>query len=571
MKASIPRTVGRILLPTLATASTPAGCAGGDSAVEADAASAEERVVWFESASDRAGVRFRHVAAPERRFRFPEIMGSGLGFADVDGDGFLDLYVVQGGDLDGDPEEQPMDRLFRNRTDGTFEDATEAAGLGDRHYGMGCAFADCDDDGDVELHVTNVGPNVLYENRGDGTFVDVSAGAGVGDPRWGTSAAYFDYQQDGDLDLYVCNYVNWSSQREIPCSSAYAPNDYCSPNNYNAPATDLLYRNEGGLRFTDVSEPAGLTRASGNGLGVVCGDFDADGLTDVFVANDQMPNRLWIARPDGSFVDQALLSGCALDPEGKSRAGMGVLAFDFQDDGDLDLFVTNLRSETNIFYVNEGGAFSEQAAEAGLAASSRPYTGFGVGFADFDHDGRRDLFVANGRVTFGVPLADAEDPFAEPNQLYRGTSPDAFGEVPGAGLAGPLVGNSRGLALGDYDNDGDVDVAILDNGGGVELLENVAGARGHWIELCILDGHGRDGIGAQVVLRSGASVWRRTVQSSYSYCSSNDPRVHFGLGPEAGPFTIEVGWVDGSRERFGPLEVDRIHRIRQGHGQLGER
>jgi hypothetical protein len=543
-----------------------AGCGGGEPPSGKAVAPAAAQA-WFKEVAERAGICFEHVAARERRFWFPEIMGSGLGFADVDGDGFLDLYAVQGGDLAGEPAAQPSDRLFKNRADGTFEDATEASGLGERRYGMGCAFGDCDDDGDVELYVTNVGPNVLYRNAGDGTFADVSAQARVADARWSTSAAFFDYEMDGDLDVYVCNYVNWSSQREIACSSAYAPKDYCSPNNYNAPATDLLYRNDGALRFTDVSERAGLLRAFGNGLGVTCGDFDADGRTDVFVANDQMPNQLWIAREDGTFVERALLAGCAVDQEGRARAGMGVFALDHQDDGDLDLFVTNLRSETNIFYLNEGGLFSEHAAALGLAAPSRPYTGFGLGFADFDHDGRRDLYVANGRVTFGRPLHRPDDPFAEPNQLYRGTPAGGFEEVPRGGLPASLVANSRGLALGDYDNDGDVDVAILDSGARLELLENLAGARGHWLALRVLGARGRDELGALVSVGSGASLQRRTVQAAYSYCSSNDPRVHFGLGADGAPQVVEVDWLDGSRERFGPLGVDEIHHLRKGGGE----
>ncbi len=523
--------------------------------------------IWFEDVAGRAGVDFQHVAARQRRFRFPEIMGAGLGFADVDDDGFLDLYCVQGGELGADLEAQPGDRLYHNRTDGTFEDVTRAAGLGDRGYGMGCAFGDCDEDGDVDLFVTNLGPDVLYQNQGDGTFADVSARAGVADPRWGTSAAFFDHENDGDLDLFVVNYVNWSEEREIHCSSAYSARDYCSPNNYNAPATAGLYRNDGDLAFTDVAERAGLTRASGNGLGVVCGDFDDDGRIDVYVANDQLPNHLWIAQEDGTFGERALIAGCAVDHDGVARAGMGVVSPDHQDDGDLDLFVTNLRSETNIFYLNDRGVFVDHTALAGLAAPSYAFTGFGVGFADFDHDGQRDLYVANGGVTIGRRFYKPGDPFAEPNQLLRGLPTDTFEEVPHVGLASPAAENSRGLALGDYDNDGDVDVAILNNGSRVELLENVRAAKGHWLVIRALNERGRDDLGALVGIGTEPERQWRAVQTAYSYCSSSDPRVHFGLGSDARPVEVEIRWLDGTRERFGPLAADTLHTVRKGTGE----
>lgn len=515
---------------------------------------------WFQEVSARAGVRFRHRVGRERRLWFPEILGAGLGWGDVDDDGFLDLYLVQSGDLE-DPTLAPEgNRLFRNRTDGTFEDVTEGAGVGDRGYGMGCTFGDVDNDGHLDLYVTNFGPNVLYRNRGGGSFEDATARARVGDARWGTSCAFADYDADGDLDLFVVNYVNWSKEREVACSSTYAKKDYCSPRNYSAPAADVLYRNEGGGVFTDVSEAAGITRSFGNGLGLGVGDFDGDGRLDFYVANDQMPNQLWINHGDGTFGDEALLAGCAVDKDGKAEAGMGCMVFDYQEDGDLDLFLTHLEGETNTLYVCDAGQFSEVTDRAGLAAPSLKYTGFGVGCFDFDLDGWRDLFVANGRV---IASSDSANPLAEANQLFRGLDGERFEEVP---LELP-AGISRGAAFGDYDNDGDVDLAYSDNDGTAKLLQNLRQPGGHWLELRVLDEHGKDALGALVRVDRGALRRTTPVQVASSYCSSNDPRVHFGLGGSSGALQARVSWLDGTQESFGPLEVDRQHVLRKGAGR----
>lgn len=541
-----------------------AGCGGegdvsGSEATHADNPSSGE--AWFRDVTTDAGIRFKHEALSERRFWFPEIMGSGLGFGDVDDDGYLELYLVQSGELGESSDNAQTNRMLRNRADGTFEDVTGSSGTGDQGYGMGCAFGDADEDGDLDLYVTNVGPNALFQNEGDVVFTDETEAAGVGEGRWGTSCGFLDYDADGDLDLFVVNYLNWSSDRELPCSSAYGVEDYCNPNNYNAPASDVLYRNEGGMRFTDVSEATGIARVFGNGLGLATGDFDGDGRVDIYVANDLMANQLWRGQADGTFVDDALLAGCAVALDGGVEAGMGVLAMDMENDGDLDLFMTHLREESNTFYLNEGELFIDNTAMMGLSSPSFPFTGFGVGAADFDRDGYQDLYVANGRVTFGRPLFDADDPFAEPNQLFRGVKGAGFEEVlPRGGVRPAIIGNSRGLALGDYDNDGDVDVAVLDNGGGVHLLENVLERQEHWIQIRVCTKNGRDAYGALVGVGDVKRQWRQ-VQAAYSYCSSNDPRVHFGLGSASGPVEVEVVW-DGRKQRFGPLEIDRIHTLR---------
>jgi hypothetical protein len=541
---------------------------GGGSPNAADGGT-EERTgePWFTEVALHAGVDFRHSPGRVRRHWFPEIMGSGLGFADVDEDGALDLFVVQSGELEGEDGSTGGHRLYSNRADGTFADATATSGVHESGYGMGCTFGDADGDGHVDLFVTNVGPDALYRNRGGGSFEDVTARAKVADPSWGTSSAFVDYDADGDLDLYVVNYVSWSSEHEVECSTPYGLRDYCSPRNYDAPAPDTLFRNEGDLSFTDVSESAGIHASSGNGLGVVCGDFDQDGRTDIYVANDLMPNTLWIGRADGTFRDRALLSGCAVNTDGKAEAGMGVIAFDYEEDGDADFFVTHLGGETNTLFRNDGGRFADWTQFTGLGPPSFPFTGFGTGEADFDHDGLLDLYVANGRVTRS-PTPGVE-PFDEPDQLYRGVAGARFEEVfPRGGVSGPLLGNGRGAAFGDYDNDGDVDVAVSDNGGRATLLQNVA-ARGHWIELRVLGRDGSDALGADLWIEDGTTRRWRTVRVAYSYCSSSDPRVHVGLGTSAGPVTVTVRWPDGVQETFASLAVDAQHVLRRGQGESG--
>jgi len=573
------------LARTLALLPLFAGCGGGGPGGEGESAPdgkpAPAGAAWFVDATARAGLSFRHEIGPERRYWFPEIMGGGVGCGDVDGDGRLDVYAVQSGDL-ARAEGGAGNRLFHNEGGKRFTDVTESARVGDRGYGMGCSLADADGDGRLDVFVTNVGANALYQNEGprEGAavvFAELGEAAGVAHAGWGTSSAFFDYDLDGDLDLFVVNYLNWESSREIPCSSAYATRDYCSPNNYNAPAADVLYRNEGGLRFRDVSRPGGIADTFGNGLGVVTGDFDGDGRPDVYVANDLMANQLWIGGADGTFRERALLAGCAVNRSGKAEAGMGVVALDVEGDGDLDLFLTHLREESNTFYRNGGGyrdgggpqaRFVDETAPLGLSAPSFAFTGFGVAAADFDLDGFQDLYVANGRVTAGRPLHREDDPFAEPNQLFRGGPEGRFEEVlPRGGEAGSPAGNGRGVAAGDFDDDGDVDLVLLDNGGELRLLENVAERAGGWISLRLLDAAGRDALGARVAVGDGEGRRWRAVRAGEGYCSSHDPRVHFGLGSTAGAVPVEVRWMDGTTERFGPLEPGRLHHLRAG-GEL---
>ncbi|TDJ75652.1 MAG: CRTAC1 family protein [Planctomycetota bacterium] len=547
---------GAFTLPILLPAALLASCAE------------DVAPVWFEDVALEVGVDFRHVSGFETRYWFPEIMSGGVALGDFDGDADLDLYLVQGGDLQPGAAPVPTNRLYENVGDGEFRDATVDSGTGDIGYGMGCATGDYDGDGDLDLYVTNVGPNVLYRNDGNLRFTDVTAEAGVGDVGWGAGAAFLDYDGDGDLDLFLVNYIGWASSRELECPSSRGGRDYCNPNNYDTPARDVLYRNDGGGRFTEVSEAAGLHAAFGNGLGIAWGDVNGDGRVDVYVANDGMPNQLWMNVGGGRFEDRGLEAGCAVNMQGASEAGMGVAMIDIDDDGDLDLFMTHLRNETNTFYLNDRGLFTDRTPQTGLSGASIRFTGFGMGFADFDCDGTQDLYVANGRVGRWIPAFDPGNPYAEPDQVFRGLGGTRFEEVmPRGGTAAPVYRTSRGTAFGDIDQDGDIDVVVVDIDARVRILRNVIAPKGHWTMLRLLEGAGSDALGARVRVTAGGRTQWRTVQTAYSYLAANDPRVHFGLGPAARVDEVLVQWPDGTREVFGPLAADKHHVLQRGTGR----
>ncbi|MCH8992127.1 MAG: CRTAC1 family protein [Acidobacteria bacterium] len=524
---------------------------------------------WFEDTLADSNVDFRHSSAPSVGYRFPEIISGGVCLFDYDMDGDLDLYFVQGGDVDSDRTDGPGNRLYSNRGNAVFDDVTDTAGVGDTAYGIGCTCGDYDADGDVDLYVTNLGPNVLYRNNGDGTFTDVTGEAGVGDAGWSSSSAFLDYDSDGDLDLYVVNYINWALDREIECFTGAGIRDYCSPNNYNAPAPDSLYRNDGAGVFTDVSNSSGIRATFGNGLGVAWGDYNSDGRVDIYVANDGMPNQLWINQGDGRFSDDALISGCAVNVHGLAEAGMGVMTTDIDNDGDLDLFMSHLREESNTFYVNRGGMFDDATARLGLASPSVGFTGFGLGLADFDHDGRLDIYVANGAVKLEAKsLAAGRDPYVERNQLFARGNGDRFEEVvPLGGTSEPLLATSRGAAIGDLDNDGDLDIVVANKDSRPHILRNLAGSRGGWIMFRVLDRRGVDALGAAVQIVYGGEKQWRFVQRAYGYCSAHDPRVHFGLAEVTGIDSALVRWPNGGQETFGPFEAGGLYVIREGTGR----
>jgi hypothetical protein len=423
------------------------------------------------------------------------------------------------------------------------------------------AAADYDNDGDVDLFITNVGTNVMLQNDGSGKFRDVTESCRLGDPGWSTSAAFFDADRDGDLDLYVCNYVDWNFEGDIPCTSRSGESDYCSPRSYNS-QTDRFYENNGDGSFTDKTHIAGIASGAGNGLGVVCGDFNDDQWLDVFVANDQVRNNFWINLGDGRFEDRAMVAGCAVDRNGKAKAGMGTCAADIDGDFDLDLLVVNLQAQSDSFFRNQGKFFIDQTAQVGLGSATRPFTRFGVGFADFDNDGVWDIFQANGRVTMPDTVT-TEDPFAEPNLLLRGTGDGQFEKVGSLGL-----GTSRAAAFGDLNNDGKVDIVVVNRDAAAEVLLNRHKSPGHWMIVRVLERHGGDAIGAVLRLQVGDVAIRRDINPHYSYLASNDPRAHVGLGRHEQVDAIVVHWVDGSQERFGAFDADQIVTIRRGDGEF---
>jgi hypothetical protein len=528
---------------------------------------------WFVDSTTSSGLEYGHFNGMSGEMYFSEVVGPGVGLLDYDADGDLDVFIPQGSmlgegkTLDDATFPAPKgaslgDRLFRNdtvlRANGTsgvrFVDVTVSAGLRGMGYGMGVAVGDYTGNGFPDLYVTNFGRNDLWRNQGDGTFEEVAAAAGVADDRWSVSASFFDYDRDGHLDLFVADYVDFSIITHKPCFSTSSARDYCGPRSYN-PVPARLYRNNGQGGFEDVSARSGIAAEFGGALGVVAADFNEDGWPDLYVANDQSPNQLWINQKDGRFVDEAFLAGVAVNLDGAPEASMGVDAGDIDGDGDEDLILSHLNRQSNTLYVNEGGGlFSDQTLQAGMAAPSFPFTGFGAGWFDFDSDGALDFLVVNGEVQVIGALALSGDPFPlhQRNQLYHNLGGGKFEEVSArAGVVFEVSEVSRGASFGDLDNDGDSDVVVTANQGPARWLENrypVGGAG--WLGIVVRPPYGAKAIGARVRLDRGkaGSVWRRS-RADGSYASANDPRILIGLG-EAQASVLVLTWPSGQVQRF---------------------
>ena len=513
----------------------------------------------FIDVTDTAGVTFVHTDGRSGLRLFNEFLGSGGGFFDYDGDGDLDIYFVNGAiQTNNPPNRAQPNTLYRNNGDGTFTDVTEAAGVGSTAYGTGATVADYDNDGDLDLYVTNFGEDQLYQNNGDGTFTDVTSHAGVGNPNWGTSCAFADVDNDGHLDLYVANYAAYTPENDIRCEER-GVHVYCGPHAYPA-VHDTFYKNNANGTFTDMSN---LYRPSDlhpqHGLGVTFGDYDADGDTDLYVANDQDPNFLFQNNGNGNFLEVALFSGVCYNDMGKEEAGMGTDFGDYDNDGRLDLTVSNYQTETNTVYHNHDGAFfTDNTITSGIAEVTHGYLGWGIRFFDYDNDGHQDIFVANGHLMDNITALEKHVRYPQRNLLFRNAGDGTFVNVRSETDGLSLKKVSRGAAIGDYDNDGDLDILVTNCNQRPDLLQNAVGNQNNWIQIQVVgQKSNRSGIGARIKVVTETHVQYREVQSGGSYLSFHDLRAHFGVGKAEQIEHLEIHWTSGHIDRETHLPVNR--------------
>ncbi len=530
---------------------------------------------WFTEISATAGIDFVHESGPAGLYLIPEIMGSGNALFDYDLDGDLDVFLVSSGaDFRETSAGEPGHRLYQQNADGSFTDRSKAAGIRHNGYGMGATIGDIDNDGDLDLFVTNVGPDILYKNNGDGTFSDITSSAGVGGQVWSTSAVFFDYDLDGLLDLFVATYVRF--RRPQSCSDAQGRIEYCGPMAFEG-APDLLYHNDGNGKFSDVSRSGVIDVNASKGLGVIAGNFNDDYWPDLLIANDGELNELWLNQGNGRFLDQAIIMGTAVNLFGKAEASMGIAPGDVDGDLRADVLITHLSEETNTLYMSlDTQGMQDMTAKSGLGPDSMAYTGFGTAFFDADHDADLDLIVVNGRVSRGAHtkpdgLADQSHRsyYAEPDQFYMNDGTGVFERR--CDLATELCAPlrvSRGLSIGDIDNDGDIDFLISDSNAPARIYRNDTPNQGHWLKVRALDPRfHRDAIGADVYVSTAVGTQVRSVRHSYSYLSSSDATVHFGLADAGAVDHIHVRWPDGLVESFPAQTADRSITLVRGKGQ----
>ena len=527
----------------------------------------------FTDVTEEAGIRFVHDNARSEEKYLVETMGSGCAFLDYDQDGFLDVFFVNGGRTPVyQPKKLPQNALYRSKGDGTYAEVTEEAGVGSNQgFGMGAFAGDFDNDGYPDLYISGYGSSTLYHNNQDGTFTDVTEQAGVANGgNWGTAAAWFDYDNDGHLDLIVANYLDYKYAVNAYCGEREPDaRMYCHPQNYDG-VHPTLYHNNGDGTFAVVSKAAGLTGEKAKGLGVVAADFDNDGWMDVFIANDSIRNLLYLNKQDGTFEDVTLLSGTGYSQDGVAEAGMGVDAGDFNGDGLLDIFVTHLDFELDRLYQNRGEMdFVDATLLSGLGRAGVLNSGFGTRFFDFDLDGWQDLLIVNGHVLDNVSYYRPAVQYAEKKMLFRNAQARFrnVSDAQGPFFSKPTVG--RGLALGDYDNDGDLDLLVSNNGQTGELVRNDRANDHHWLAIS-LEGvtSNRDGIGARIKVVAGGHAQHAQSKGGTSYLSSSDPRIFFGLGSQAKADVVEIVWPSGTVDRLDDVAADQFLTVKEGVGRI---
>ncbi len=528
--------------------------------------------VTFVDVVPSAGITFKHENAATPEKHLVETMGSGCGWIDYDQNGLLDLYLVNGAETRVYKPKEPLRcALYRNNGDGTFTDVTTQAGVGaEGLFGMGMAVGDYDNDGFPDLLVLGYGRCVLYHNNGDGTFTDVTARAGVENKgRWASSGAWFDYDNDGKLDLVIANYVDWTPESDFWCGE-HGPGmrAYCHPNNYSG-VPPTLYHNNGDGTFTDVSKLSGVGLKPGNGLGVVTFDYDNDGWQDIFIANDAIPNFLFHNNGDGSFTEIGYLAGVAVSMDGQPESGMGTDAADVTGSGRLDLVVGHLENQLARLYQNMGGqVFEDATLRSKIGYTTFHMSEFGVRFMDYDNDGAPDVFFATGHVMDNIHAYNREVYYPEPKMMFRNMGNGTFENVSdklGPDFVQPRV--SRGAAVGDFDNDGDLDILVNHCGGTPQLLRNDGGNANHWLEILLLGTQSnRDGVGARVKVTAGKLVVYDQRKGGMSYQSAQDPRLHFGLAQNPNVDAVEILWPSGMVTKLANLKSDQIIAVKEGEG-----
>ena len=515
--------------------------------------------------TEAAGIGFQHVDGRSGQRYFLETVGSGTAFFDYDGDGLMDIYFVNGADLPGfRSPTPPTNRLYRNTGGGRFRDVTEHAGVGDTGYGAGCAVADYDNDGNLDLYVTNFGANVLYHNNGDGTFRDVTEHAGVGDERWSLGCAFADYDNDGFVDLYVANYIDFDFETHLDCTQKGVA-AYCPPEHFKG-AADTLYRNNGDGTFTDTTTPAGVKNKDGKGMGVVFGDYDNDGDVDCYVGNDAGENFLYQNNGDGTFTNVGWMAGVEADENGNVQGTMGVDFGDYDNDGLLDLIATNYQQQPNALYRNDNGNFFTDVSFAAGMGDSLPSVGWGADFFDVDNDADKDLIIANGHLQDTVEQYDGTTTYPQRNYLLINNGHGGFFNEPLKTLKDlHALRVSRGIATGDYDNDGDLDVLISNANDTPQLLRNDSENRGNWILIRTVGTRSnRAGIGTRIKIQTGDLTQIDEVRSGSGYLSQNDLRLHFGIGTYIRIDRIEARWPSGKVDIIRDIAPNQILTLTEG-------